>query len=105
MDVRLHHGRMTLEDAVDFYIDRVGMSPAAARAEAVKNSLFPGAACMYLLGWDGIWRLRREVESRATSTFSLHAFHDRLLSFGSVPVSLIARAMLESAAVPALSPS
>jgi uncharacterized protein (DUF885 family) len=104
VDVRLHHGRMTLEDAIDFYTHRVGMAPSAARAEAVKNSLFPAAACMYLLGWDGIWRLRRALESRATSSFNLHAFHDRLLSFGSVPVSLIARAMLESATVPALSP-
>ena len=104
VDVRLHHGRMTLEDAIDFYTDRAGMTPSAARAEAVKNSLFPAAACMYLLGWDGIWRLRRALESRATSGFNLHAFHERLLSFGSVPVSLIARAMLESATVPALSP-
>jgi hypothetical protein len=105
VDVRLHQGRISLEDAIDFYTGRVGMPPAAARAEAVKNSLFPGAACMYLLGWDGIWRLRRELESRVTSTFSLHSFHARLLSFGSVPVSLIARAMLESAAVPAQSQS
>ena len=68
------------------------MAPAAAHAEAVKNSLFPGAACMYLAGWDGIWRLRRELESSGPR-FSCQ-FHDRLLSFGSVPVSLVARAML-----------
>ena len=58
---------------------------------------------MYFSGWDGIWRLRRELEARDPSTFSLRTFHDQLLSFGSVPVSLIARAMLETAAVPALS--
>jgi uncharacterized protein (DUF885 family) len=103
VDIRLHQGRFTLEEAIDFYAVRVGMPASAARAEAVKNSLFPGAACMYLIGWHTIWRLRRELESRATSPFDLHAFHDRFLSFGSVPVSLIARAMLESTAVPALS--
>jgi hypothetical protein len=102
VDVRLHQGRFTLQDAIDYYTAQVGMAASAARAEAVKNSLFPGAACMYLLGWDGIWHLRRELESRANS-FSLRAFHDRFLSFGSVPVSLIAQAMLESTAVPALS--
>jgi len=103
VDIRLHQGRFALEDAIDFYTVRVGMPAPAARSEAVKNSLFPGAACMYLMGWDTIWRLRRDLESRAIAAFDLHAFHDRFLSFGSVPVSLIARAMLESTAVPALS--
>jgi hypothetical protein len=103
VDIRLHQGRITLEEAVNFYSTRVGMPVAAARAEAVKNSLFPGAACMYLIGWDTIRRLRRELESRSSTPLNLREFHDRLLSFGSVPVSLIARAMLESAAVPVLS--
>jgi Bacterial protein of unknown function (DUF885) len=94
VDIRLHHGRQSLDDAADFYRERVGMSAAAAHAEAVKNSLFPGAACMYLAGWDGIWRLRRELEGRAG--FSLQAFHDQFLSMGSVPVSLVGRAMLEA---------
>ena len=103
VDVRLHQGRLTLDEAIDFYTQRVGMAPLAARAEAVKNSLFPGAACMYLLGWDGIWRLRRSLQSREGSAFSLRAFHDQLLSFGSIPVSLIAQAMLGTATVSALS--
>jgi uncharacterized protein (DUF885 family) len=92
VDIRLHDGRFSLEDATRLYGEQVGMSPSAARAEAVKNSLFPGAACMYLLGWHGIWQLRRQVQAR----LSLREFHDQFLSFGSVPVSLIARAMLEA---------
>jgi uncharacterized protein (DUF885 family) len=99
VDIRLHQGRFALADAIAFYRDRVGMPPAAAEAEAVKNSLFPGAACMYLAGWDGIWRLRRSLERRDGAEFSLHAFHDRVLSYGSVPVALITQAMLESPAV------
>jgi uncharacterized protein (DUF885 family) len=90
VDVRLHQRRMSFDDAVAFYATRVGMSAAAARAEAVKNSLFPGAACMYLLGWHAIWQLRRQLQAQ----LPLREFHDRLLSFGSVPVSLIARDML-----------
>jgi uncharacterized protein (DUF885 family) len=102
VDIRLHQGRITLEEAIVFYTECVGMAPAAARAEAIKNSLFPGAACMYLIGWDGIWRLRRALQTRDPAGFSLRAFHDRFLSFGSVPLSLIAQVMLEAAAVPAL---
>lgn len=95
VDIRLHQGRFTLDDAIRFYVERVGMPAAAARSEAVKNSLFPGAACMYLAGWDAIWKLRRDLESGEGATFSLHTFHDRLLSCGSVPVSLIAQSIGE----------
>jgi hypothetical protein len=98
VDIRLHQGRFGLEDAVEFYIRHAGMSESAAQAEAVKNSLFPGGACMYIAGWDAIWRLRRALQAR----YSLRTLHDRLLSFGSVPVSLIARAMLRAPTVPAL---
>jgi uncharacterized protein (DUF885 family) len=90
VDIRLHHGRFSLAEAAQFYVERVGMSAAAAHSEAVKNSLFPGTACMYLAGWEGIRHLRHLVAGD-----SLREFHDRLLSFGSVPVALIARAMLE----------
>jgi uncharacterized protein (DUF885 family) len=96
VDVRLHDGRFSLEHGAAFYRDRVGMAPAAAQAEAVKNTLFPATACMYLAGWDGIRRLRREIAAREGGAFSLRRFHDRLLSYGSVPVSLVAAEMLEA---------
>jgi uncharacterized protein (DUF885 family) len=73
------------------------MTTAASQAEVVKNSLFPATGCMYLAGWDGIYRLRRALEAREGSAFSRRRFHDRLLSFGSVPVALIARLMLDEA--------
>jgi uncharacterized protein (DUF885 family) len=94
VDIRLHDGRFSLEEGASFYRDHVGMAPAAAYGEVVKNSLFPATACMYLAGWDGIQRLRRAMEAREGGAFSLRSFHDRLLSFGSVPVSLVAVEML-----------
>ncbi len=83
VDIRLHQGRLSVPEAADLYVERVGMAPSAALAEAVKNSLFPGAGCMYLAGWDGIWRLRRQCGG-----MPLRVFHDRLLALGSVPVAL-----------------
>jgi hypothetical protein len=93
VDVRLHQGRFSLEDAARFYQQRAGMSPAAARGEAVKNSMFPGAAVIYLLGSDRIQRLRREMAARLGNQFVLREFHDKFLSYGSIPVSLIAQEM------------
>jgi uncharacterized protein (DUF885 family) len=45
VDVELHNRRMTLTDAAEFY-QTSGMEPSAARGEALKNSMFPGAAMM-----------------------------------------------------------
>ena len=71
------------------------MTTAAARAEATKNSMYPGTALMYLLGSDAIQHLRRDLAERPG--FELRAFHDRLLSYGSIPVALIAEAMRREA--------
>jgi uncharacterized protein (DUF885 family) len=59
--------------------------------------MFPGAALMYLVGTDGIHDLRRKVMSRLGKRFSLRRFHDELLAYGSVPVSLIAEDMIRRA--------
>ena len=98
VDVQLHHGAMTLEDAAAFYETRVGLSAEAARAEAVKNSMFPATAMMYMVGTDLIHQLRREFAARP-GPFDLRRFHDRLLAYGSVPVALAGAAMRRAHAV------
>jgi hypothetical protein len=94
VDLRLHLGRITLEQAAGFYEEHTGMGWDAALGEAVKNSMFPGAAVIYLLGTDAIHRLRQHLSVRKGSGFTLRAFHDEFLSFGSIPVSLIAEEMM-----------
>jgi Bacterial protein of unknown function (DUF885) len=91
VDLGLHTGSMTFDEAVGVYRDRVGMSPEMAHGEACKNSMFPGTAIMYWLGTEGLHRLRRVRERADGSAFSMRQFHDRLLSFGSIPVSLVER--------------
>jgi hypothetical protein len=89
VDVGLHSGTLSFENAVAVYRDRVGMTPDAARAEACKNSMFPGTALMYWLGTEGLHRLRASRERVEGSAFDAQRFHDRVLSFGSIPVPLL----------------
>ena len=49
---------------------------------------------MYWLGTRGVHRLRAEMRAREGAAFSLRRFHDRLLSYGAIPVGLIAQLML-----------
>jgi uncharacterized protein (DUF885 family) len=55
--------------------------------------MFPGAAMMYLIGMDRIRTLRNHLSSRLGSRFNLRQFHDKFLSYGSIPVELIASEM------------
>jgi hypothetical protein len=92
-DLALHAGEMTLDEAGHFYETR-GLIPAtAARAEAVKNAMFPGAAVMYWLGTRDIHHLRSAIATREGPRFSLKRFHDTFLRHGAIPVPLIARLM------------
>ena len=71
VDIELHQGTMLFDDAVHFYAESVGMPAEAARAEAVKNSMFPCTAIMYWLGTQGILDLRDRVRQAHGAAFSL----------------------------------
>ena len=96
VDLELHTGRMTFDEAVRFHVEAAQLTPAAAHAEATKCSMFPGTAMMYWLGLRDLWRLRSAEEASRGANFSSKAFHDELLGFGSVPVALAAKVMAAS---------
>jgi hypothetical protein len=93
VDLSFHTGELSFDDAVALFVDRAGMTPAAARAEVVKCSMFPATPVMYWLGTQGILDLRASLEEAQGDEFSLKRFHDDLLHYGSIPVPLIARIM------------
>jgi uncharacterized protein (DUF885 family) len=95
VDIRLHHGMITFEQAVQYYQDVVGMPLEVATAETTKNSMFPCTALMYWLGTTGILALRARVKAERGTGFSLREFHDELLSRGAVPVLLVTTLMSE----------
>jgi len=93
VDLGLHCRELSFDAAVATFVDACGTSPEQARAEVTKASMFPGTAMMYWLGLEQIQALRAAHESALGRRFRLKAFHDELLSFGSLPVALIARLM------------
>jgi hypothetical protein len=100
IDIRLHTGRCTFSEAVQYYQDKVGMPIGVATAETTKNSMFPCTALMYWLGTSAILSLRDTVRARserAAQLFRLRQFHDELLSRGAIPVLLVASLMTEPA--------
>ncbi len=93
VDAKLHRGEFTFDEAIAFYRDEIGMPEAASRSEAIKNSMFPGAAMMYVIGTDMIHDLRESHRLQQGVDFDLGRFHDEFLSHGSIPVALTSKIM------------
>jgi len=94
VDVRLATGEWDFGQAVDYFIKEGGLDSEAARGEAAGAAAMPGYKIQYLVGKWQIERLLGIVREREGAAFSLRRFHDRLLSFGSIPVAIIERLML-----------
>jgi hypothetical protein len=92
VDLRLHSGGWSEEDAVRFYIDQAGFPAARAPREVARNGMFPTSRAMY---WLGTREIRRLAERR---TGSRREFHDALLRCGHMPVTLAGQ-LLERAGV------
>ncbi len=102
VDVGIHTGRMTFEEAVDYFAEHVAFYPGA-RAAAAKDptaraimdganralyrySKWPTQAITYNLGKNAIIKLRDELKARQGDKFSPRAFHERLMRMGTIPV-------------------
>lgn len=96
IDVGLHTGSLSFTDAVDLLAREAGMDLHMAEGEINRYCRHDNATYQssYLLGKTAIVELREQVRRREGGDFSLGTFHDRLMSFGSIPVSLIADQLL-----------
>ena len=111
VDVGMHTGRMTFDDAIDYFTEHVMFTPGA-RARAATDpaakaafdsatraiyrySKWPTQAITYNLGKNAIIELREACKARAGSSFSAKKFHERFMSQGQIPVAFIRDSFLE----------
>jgi uncharacterized protein (DUF885 family) len=97
LDVRMHRGELTADEATDFLIEHTGFEEPNARAEVKRYTYTPTYPLSYLLGKVLILSLRDSERRRLGDAFRLRDFHDTLLRAGSLPVSFHRR-LLERAA-------
>lgn len=83
-DIRLHRGVWNLGQMRAFYHDEVGVAAGRLWGETRRNSIYPTTRLMYWLGTRAIRQLRQEIGG------DTRAFHNQLLSFGSVPIYWVA---------------
>ena len=99
LDVRMHRGELTAEEATDFLVRQTGFQRSNAAAEVGWYTYRPTYPLSYLLGRTLLLGLRADEERRLGDAFSLKGFHDTLLRNGSLPISFHRRALAGEGAV------
>ncbi|HUQ46062.1 MAG TPA: DUF885 domain-containing protein [Gemmatimonadaceae bacterium] len=94
VDVNLQTGRWTFEQAVKYFMEAGGLDREAAEGEAAGAAASPTQKIGYMVGKWQIMRLLGRYRDRQGAAFRLGEFHDRLLRYGSLPVSVIEQLML-----------
>ena len=99
LDVRMHRGELTAEEATDFLARQTGFQRSNAAAEVGWYTYRPTYPLSYLLGRTLLLGLRADEQRRLGDAFSLKGFHDTLLRNGSLPISFHRRALAGEGAV------
>jgi uncharacterized protein (DUF885 family) len=95
LDVRMHRGEISIDEAIRFLVRETSFEEANARAEVRRYTYTPTYQLSYLLGKVLLLQLRADEQGRLRGAFSLRDFHDTLLRNGSLPVSFHRRLLRE----------
>ncbi len=95
VDVNLHTGRWTFDQAVAYFMEAGGLDREAAEGEAAGAASSPTQKITYMVGKWQILRLLGRCRDRAGRDFRLGQFHDDLLKNGSLPLSIVEWLLLD----------
>jgi uncharacterized protein (DUF885 family) len=95
VDVNLHTGKWSFDEAVRYFMEAGGLDREAAEGEAAGAAASPLQKITYMTGKWQIMGLLGRYRDRKGKEFRLGAFHDELISHGSLPLSVIEWLMLD----------
>lgn len=93
IDVAMHTGKMTREEAIQYMMNNEAIDAAGATAEVERYMAVPAQALSYKIGALKIRELRNKYQQKLGKAFSLAAFHDEFLKDGCMPLEVIEKKM------------
>jgi uncharacterized protein (DUF885 family) len=96
LDVDLHTGDMSFDDAVAFLREETALSDSAARAEVTRITEEPTRSALAIEGWLEMTDLHKDAERRLGTKFSELQFQQRALSYGALPPKLFGPVMIDA---------
>jgi uncharacterized protein (DUF885 family) len=95
VDVNLHTGKWTFEQAVQYFVEGGGLDREAAEGEAAGAASSPTQKISYIVGKWQIMNLLGRYRDKAGANFRLGQFHDDLIKNGSLPMSIVEWILLD----------
>jgi uncharacterized protein (DUF885 family) len=93
LDMELQSGELTYQAAVERAVSVARLEESTARSEVARYTMTPTQPFSYLVGCLELERLRAASQARLGDAFRLRRFHDRVLAYGHMPPTLVARAI------------
>ncbi len=93
VDTGIHAKGWSREKAIQYSLDNEPTSLQAAEAEIERYMAIPGQALSYKVGQLKIRELRTKYEKQLGQKFDVAKFHDKILSFGNLPLNILEKVM------------
>jgi uncharacterized protein (DUF885 family) len=100
VDPELASGDWSFDQAVQFFAHETGFTPDQAKEAISAIALGPGYVISYTAGRAQIEELLSDYRAKAGASASLNDFHDRLLCYGSTPLSIVGPELLADLSKP-----
>jgi len=91
LDTGLHHYRWSRKQAIDYYIDAVGITPELATQQIDLYLYWPGYFTAYKTGMLKILEYRQHAMDELGELFDIKAFHRAVLLHNRLPLPLLER--------------
>ena len=91
VDTGLHAKRWSREEAIDYMQGVTGDTRDSITREVERYAVWPGQATSYKLGMIKMNELRSRAEASLGDEFDIRAFHDEVLTSGSMPLPVLER--------------
>lgn len=89
VDTGMHYLGWSRQQAIDFMAENSALSLHNIRSEVDRYIAWPGQALAYKVGEIKIRKLRTRAENELGEKFDIRAFHDVVLTAGSVPLDIL----------------
>jgi uncharacterized protein (DUF885 family) len=93
VDVALHTGKMTREQAIEYMMQNEAIAEQGAVAEIERYMAIPAQALSYKIGALKIKELREKYQKQIGNQFSIAAFHNEVLKYGCLPLAVLEHRM------------
>ncbi len=89
VDTGMHSKRWSRERAIDYMLNKTGMTEAEVIREIERYVVWPGQATAYKVGQIYMLRLRAMAEEELGDQFDIREFHEMILMNGAMPLEIL----------------